>query len=444
MQKNFKEDVMKKLTTVSIILFILIHLILPVYAEAPDIHSPSAILIDAASGRILFEKNIHEKMYPASITKIMTAILALENGSLEDMVTASYDAVMNIELGSSNIGILPDEQLSLKDLLYGLLITSGNECANIIAGHISGSIEEFVTLMNQRAQELGAKNTHFANTNGLHDDNHYTTAYDMSLIAKHAMTIPTFREIVKTVTYELPPTNKTNERRYLSNTNLLINYYKSKKYLYQPAIGIKTGYTTKAGHTLVAAAKQGDMELISVVLGATLEGYTNYSYEDTRNLFKYGFSDFSIQTVVNSNDIVDEVIVKESKNNEHVLLLTQQSLSALLPKDIDKNAIVSQVTLNDTIKAPISKNDILGVISYTYNDQLIGQVNLVADRDVERDPFQVFKSKVIACLSVAWVRYILYALVFIIILRTLDVVLKANRKKRRRLRRVRNVKYMHK
>jgi len=436
---------MKKSIAVFILLFIFtIYAILPVNAQEPEINSPSAILIDASTGRILFEKNIHEKMYPASITKIMTAVLALEKGNLDDMVTASYNSVMSIDAGSSNIGLLPEEQLSLENLLYGLMVNSANEAANIIAEHISGSIDEFVNLMNQRAKELGAYNTHFVNTNGLHDDNHYTTAYDMTLIAKHAMTFPKFREIVQTIIYELPPTNKMKEIRYLSNTNLLINYYKSRKYIYEPAIGIKTGYTSKAGHTLVAAAKKGDLELISVVMCAKLEGNKNYCYEDTIALFQYGFNDFSIQTVVKSNDVVHEVTVEEAKDNQHVLLLTEKSLSALLPDKVDKSLIVPTINLIDEIKAPVKKNVILGSVSYTYQNQLLGEVNLIADRDVESDPILVIKNRLIQFANKKWVKYTGMVILSLFLIRIAVLKLSPARKRSYRRRKVRNYRYIHK
>ncbi|NLY42595.1 MAG: D-alanyl-D-alanine carboxypeptidase, partial [Clostridiaceae bacterium] len=270
-------------------------------AEAPEIDCPAAILIDSASGRILYERNMHQKMYPASITKIMTAVLALERGNLKDMVTASLDAVTSVGPGGSHIGILPGETLSLEDLLYGLMVASANDGANVIGEYISGSMDEFVNLMNQRAIELGAINTHFTNTNGMPDDEHVTTAYDMAMIAKHAMTIPKFREIVSTSYYEIEPTEKYKEKRYLSNTNHLINKYRATKsynYYYEPAIGIKTGYTDQANYTLAGAARKNRIELITVVMGGKAVDGKLQIYEDTIKLLEYGFNNFSTQTIV--------------------------------------------------------------------------------------------------------------------------------------------------
>lgn len=421
----------KKIAIILLILFIVNILSLPVYAQTPSINSPSAILIDSATGRILYEKNAHEKMYPASITKIMTAILALEsNKNLNDIVTASSEAVLSIERGSSNIGILPGEQLTLEQLLYGLLVASANEGANIIAEYIAGSVDEFVKLMNKRAAELGAKNTHFVNANGLHDDDHYTTAYDMALIARHAMTIPKFRELVNTAYYEIPPTEKYKDTRYLSNTNQLINKYRGTKYLYESAIGIKTGYTSKAQHTLTAAAKQNGLELIAVVMGAKLEGTKYYSYEDTINLFEYGFNNFSIQTVVKPGEFIEEVPVLEAKNNERVILQTEQPLEALLPNNIDKSAIEKQVYPLANIKAPISKGDVLGFVTFKYDNQELGRVNLIADRNIEQEPMVIVKNKALSILNSLWLKIPAALLGLLILFSIIMRILRSRRKSR--------------
>lgn len=399
-----------------ITVFFILHaaLIIPVYAEpaSPNIHAPAAILMDSSSGRILYGKNIHDKKFPASITKIMTAILALERGHLEDIVTASPAAIFSIERDSSNIGILIGEQMTLNDLLIGLLIASANDGANVIAEHIAGSTEEFIKLMNQRAKELGALNTQFTNANGLHHDIHYTTAYDVALIARYAMTIPKFREIVKLDCYEMEPTNKYKEKRYFANTNHLVNKYRATNgynYFYAPAIGIKTGYTSQSNHTLAAAAKKENTELITVVLDAMLDASQYYSYIDTINLFEYGFKNFSKQTIVKAEDFIDEVMVNYAKKDQkYVILLADRDLSALLPNNINKESLQKDISVIPQIQAPIQKGEVLGSITYRYkdenNDSILGTVNLVADRNIEKEPLIVVKEKTISIVNSTWLK----------------------------------------
>jgi D-alanyl-D-alanine carboxypeptidase (penicillin-binding protein 5/6) len=412
---------MKKITIIFITIIISFN-ILTVYAEPPKsdmvLNSPSAILIDGSSGRILYDRNAYTQMYPASITKIMTGLLALENSNINDMVTASPTAISSISLDSSNIGMLIGEEMSMEHLLYALLVASANEAANVIAEDISGSIGDFVELMNQRAKELGTKNTHFTNTNGLPNDEHYTTAYDMALIAKQAMTIPEFRKIVATSYYEMPPTNKYSEVRYLSNTNYLINKAHVKpdaNYIYPEATGIKTGWTSKANHTLVASAKKGDLELITVVMGSEKEGNRIYSYEDTIKLFDYGFNNYSIQTIISPGEIVKEVNVLEAKNNENILLLTASHLENLMPKNFNIEEIENKVELKEIV-APIKKGDILGTVTYSYKGFELGKLNLVSDRNVEKEPVDIIKENAFSFIDKPWVKIALYILGAIIIL----------------------------
>ncbi len=414
------------------------------YAESPlEINSPAGILMDSATGKVIYEKNPHMQMYPASITKILTAILALEHGNLNDLITASPDAVLTLPAGSSNIGILPGETLSLEDLLFGLMVASGNETANIIAEYVSGSYDDFIKLMNNKLIELGANNTNFVNPNGLHDDNHFTCAYDMAVITKYAMEMPKFREIVATDYYEIPPTNKYNKIRYLSNTHHLINRYRANSnynYYYKPAIGVKTGFTSKSQHTLVSAANKNEFELIAVVLGANVEGVKINSYEDTINLFEYGFNNYSIQTLVNTNDIVDEANVLHAKNNLKPLLLAETNLKSLLDKNIDKNLIEKETYVNENIKAPVEKGDILGKAIYKYKGEILGEINLISDKNIERDIFLVIISSLLFLLNTIIVKIFLSLLTIYLIT---GLIVKNSRKKKRLAYKRSNVHYIN-
>ena len=428
---------MQKNAAFILIIILLVQLASPLVfaADAPEVNSPAAILIDSLTGRILYEKDIHAKKYPASITKMMTAIIALEEGKdkLNATVTASQNAVLTISYDASNMGTLPGEELTLEQYLYGLMLPSANECGNVIGEYLYGDVNKFVDRMNTRAKELGANDTHFMNPHGLHDDNHYTTAYDMAIIARHAMTIPKFREIVNTPLYEIEPSNKYKEKRYLTNTNLLLSIQRSARYIYKYAIGIKTGYTAKANHTLVAAAKKGDMEVISVVLDAKADGTGNYSYIDTKNMFNYGFENFSLKSVADTRDFTHEAIIPESKDNQHIILQPQSELKVLLPNDANMKQIESsvKVELLPSIKAPIKKGDVLGTASYFYEDKLLGKVNLIADRDVERDLYVVAKNNIFSFFNMLWVKIIIAVFVFFFILRlVLRSIMRRKRRKR--------------
>lgn len=255
-----------------------------------NIYAPCALLIEKSSGDILYQKEAYTAMYPASTVKIMTAILVLENSNLDDPVTVSQNAISLVPKGYVSTDILPGEILSVRTLLYLLLIPSGNDAANVLAEYVGGNIENFASMMNQKAIQIGCKNTNFTNPNGVHDVNMHTTAYDLALMARYAMDIEEFRTIVSTPTFTLPSTNLyPKSDRVFQNSNHLI--HSTSQYYYQYATGIKTGYTNAAQNCLVSSAKVGDVEFIAVILGSTFGNTTNESkFVDAKNLLDFGFT----------------------------------------------------------------------------------------------------------------------------------------------------------
>ncbi len=361
------------------------------YADTPQstnleqnltLYSDAAILIDLATGKVLVEKNSNEKMYPASTTKILTAIIAIENCKLDDKITASYNAVMSIPAGYSNAAIQPDETLSVEDLLNLFLIHSANEAGMILAEHISGSIENFANLMNQKAVEIGCTNTHFTNPSGIHDEEHYSTAYDMALIARYCMQNETFRSIVAKPSCEVAATDKY-EKRYFVNSNDLLR--PSSKYYYEYAIGIKTGFTSYAKNCLISASKKDNMELIAVVLGAqTTEDGKSARYIDSINLFEYGFNNYKFQEIKAQNDIIQEVKIKNAtKETENLQLLLKDSISSIVPINFNLENLDYSVELNENISAPISEGSTLGKITYNI-DGITYTSDLIASHNVEK------------------------------------------------------------
>lgn len=255
------------------------------WPAGPEILSGSAVVMEAETGTVLYDRNMNQRAYPASITKILTAVLAVENCAMNEMVEFSNDAVFSVPRDSSHIAIVPGEFLSVENCLYGLLLASANEVANALAEHISGSMDGFVELMNQRAAELGAVGTHFSNTNGLPDEEHYTTCYDMAMISRAAVGNETFIKIDSTTSYMIPPTNLQVEARPVNSLHpLLINGSRH----YDGCFGGKTGYTSVAGNTLVTFAKRNGVTLICVVMQSDAQNI----YEDSTALLNYGFENF--------------------------------------------------------------------------------------------------------------------------------------------------------
>jgi D-alanyl-D-alanine carboxypeptidase len=320
---------------------------------APELVSDSAIVIDADTGDILYEKDAYSTRYPASITKIMTGLLALENGDLTSTVTFSENAIWGIERDSTHIALDVGEELTLEQALYATLVVSANEAAMGVAEHIAGSIESFADMMNEKAAELGCVNTHFVNPNGLHDDDHYTCAYDMALIARAAIQIDKFREITSTTYYEIPPTNLQTESRYLYQNNKLI--MEGSAYYYEPCIGGKTGFTDQALGTLVTWAEQDGRTLICVVMHTRP---TSCTYTDATALFKYCFSS-SPEPVGNVDDI--------NKNEDADETLDSVTETATVsdmesPENTESEYAVSTDTVSsdeDTTKFKISKRLII-------------------------------------------------------------------------------------
>ena len=254
------------------------------WPQGPAIYAESGILVDLDTQEILYSKNIDKQLYPASITKIMTTLIAIESSSPEDPVTFSQTALDSIEWDSSNIGCRLNETLTMEQCWYAMMLNSANEVCCGVAEQIAGSIDAFVDLMNQKAAELGCTNTHFANPNGLPDENHYTTAHDMALIANAAYENETFRQVFTTRQYEIPPTSQYTETRYLYNHHKMMQ--PDTEYYYEGCLGGKTGYTEAALNTLVTFASRSEKTLLCV----TMRTQGRQVYTDTASLFDYGFS----------------------------------------------------------------------------------------------------------------------------------------------------------
>lgn len=337
-------------------------------AEPPPIEAKAAVLMDAASGRVLYSKNPHLPLPQASTTKITTAILALEKGNLSDLVRVSKEAA---ETPESSIWLEEGEELTLEQLLYALLLQSANDAAAAIAEYIGGTQENFVAMMNQRARELGARNTHYANPHGLDDPNHYSTAYDLALLARYALTLPDFRRIVATPKMTIPWAGHPWER-VLYNRNRLL----AGPDAYPGATGVKTGYTGKAGSCLVGSAKRGDLELIAVVLNSP------NMYQEVRSLLDYGFATFRPKTVVYREQRLAYLPVSRGYA-ERVKVMAEQSVTVAVRPE-EEARLITMVSLPQRLEAPVRQGEVVGRLLVRLGQEEVASVNLVAERSVGR------------------------------------------------------------
>ena len=343
--------------------------------KAPSIIGESAILIEPTTGTIIYEKDPHKKMYPASITKIMTALLAIENCKMNDTVVYSKKNLDSLTAEDSNIQCQVGEKMSVKDCLYALMLSSANETATALAEHIAGSSEAFAKLMNERAKQAGATDTHFANPNGLHDDNHYVTAYDMSMIMKAAIQYPVFLDVIHTTEYTIPANNKRTEPFQSYQRHKMI--FTTSPYYDADVIGGKTGYTDQAGKTLVTYAKRGNVSLISVVMKSN----GDQVFDDTKKLLDYGFDNFNYENVSENDsrfnfDTSNDFISPFSDTISTITV--DKNASILIPKGISFSDLDTDVSFNLT-------DGSFATITYKYGDMVLGTANINYTQSKDND-----------------------------------------------------------
>lgn len=352
------------------------------WPNSPAIQAKAALVMDVNTGTVLIEKNSVEKTYPASITKIMTALIALENAkSLDEIVFFPREAILVSDKDSSSIGMLPGEELTLRDCLHALMLASANEVANAIAIHIGGSIEEFVDLMNQKAKELGCVNTHFNNPNGLHDPEHYTCAVDMAKIGREAIKYEDFKNIAGTRTYIIPETKLMKEKRPIANYHQMINPAKFPQYAYEYCYAGKTGYTREAGMTLVSFAKKGTMNLICVVLKAETR---DAQYVGTSKLFNFCFKRFRMEQAekIKFNYESSEFFSKLKERDPAAKFYTPPASMVVIPKKCDINQIRTEFKFQNINKFSMNEN-VVGEVEYSYNGKSIGTYPLLYNAEDE-------------------------------------------------------------
>ena len=326
------------------------------WPKGPQVYADSAVVMDMESGAVLYAKQSDKKHYPASITKLMTTLVTLENAQLTDKVKFTEDSVSFLQWDDANIGMKPGEEISLKDALYGVLLASANEVSHAVAEsvgaqHLGGDYDSFIAEMNKRAQELGCTNSHWVNANGLHDDEHYTTAHDMALIASNVYQQEEFRKIEESLEYKIGFTNITKEERVFQQNHKML--WPESEYYYEYCKGGKTGYTDQAKTTLVTMADNGNLQLAAVVL----YDYGVDAYNDTRSMFDYVFKNF------------EKVPVTETADTDKIVSFQNRDAYVVVPKGTDLSKVSQEVVLTeDGIRS--------GRIVYTYQGQTVGSADV--------------------------------------------------------------------
>ena len=413
--------------------------------EDPQVNSGAVLIMETDSRNIIYSKNENARVYPASTTKIMTVLLAIEavedgKVNMSDMVTANQSMNYDMVPDGSSAGILVGETMPLQDLLYCAMLASGNDACNVIAEYIGGSIENFIQMMNDRAAELGCVGTHFANTHGLPNENHYTTAWDFAQITLEAMSHSEFVEISDTIEYTVPGTNLSGQRK-LGNTNGLINPNSAlyPGYGYEYAHGIKTGYTSAAGYCLVSTAQKNSVELLCVVMGGVVVdnngavGYSNFL--DSIELYDWGFDNFSFQTVLDANEVVTTAKVTMSSDGDVVALKPQTPITAFLPNDTAKDSFKLDIKVHTgedgvSLQAPINAGDVLGEVSISLDGVNYGTVKLVAASSMELSKLNYIKTALLEFFTQSWVKITAIVLLVLFVLYIIAVILYRRRRRR--------------
>lgn len=402
----------------------------------------TGILIDSASGRVLFEKDSGKRMYPASTTKVMTALLtveAIERGeiALDTQIEVTPEMLKDSDPDGSNMALKEGEILSIDALLKGLMIPSGNDAACALADYIGKSIGGFTDMMNRRAAELGCTDTHFVNPSGLHDDAHYTTAADMAKIARAAMSHDKFRNIADIAHIKIPPTNKTEKERYYINTNGLLSTMRYTNYYFKGANGIKTGHTSKAGNCLVSSAKRDGLEFIGVIFGGK---DVSDSHKDNIEMLDWGFETFTSMRAIGKDDMPCEVRVKLGKSTDSLTLSAAESVNVIVPKGTGADSLELRPNIPDSVSAPIAAGAQIGTISVLLGGEEVGSGVLVATREVQRSFFWPVMAAADALWSNAVTRTIITVLgigviIFILMfIRGMYINIKRSKRKRRKRR----------
>ena len=391
----------RKISAILITVVLLISVcIIPAYAIDygcdVDTSTPCIYLKNLNTGEVILEKEADKVVYPASLTKIMTYLVVTENVDDYDNTTVTIEDSMfnSLDPESSVMGLQQHEgeSFSIRDLLYGMMVASGNDAAWVLAGYVGGTVDQFVTMMNDKASSLGLSNTHFVNPHGLHDDNHYTTAKDLCVITEEAMKDPDFMTICNMTLYK--PKGFDNE---VKTTNYLIDKNQEDgKYFYDFARGIKTGYTSEAGKCLVSSADNGEYQYLMIELGSpySYEENVNYAMIDAKNIYSWCFDNLGFVTLKEQAEVVDTLPVKFVWGDKTTDVIADDGISAFLPKNYSEEDVKMELNLDEYIEAPIKKGEEVGTCTVYFKGEEIGTSKIVASEDINSNITNVIYTKV--------------------------------------------------
>lgn len=401
-----------------------------------EISANAGLLASLDTGEILYSKNISEKIYPASITKIMTAVIILESGlyNPDARITMTQEILdMTLGTGSAVSNLVAGEEITHKDLLHLVLMVSYGDCTLLAAQTFGGSIDGFIEKMNEKAVELGLSGTNYTDPSGLHNENEYTTVEDIYTLTLYALKNETFKAVCETSRYAMPATNMSGPRT-ISTTNLMQD--NTTAFYYQYAKGVKTGYTDQAGRCLVSTASYNGYNYICILMGCPNSLEKRYEFTTSANLYRWAFNNFSFKEVANSENPVCEIPVNLSLDTDFVPLYIEKGFIAVLPNEADQSTVIIDTHLkSESVNAPIKKGDVLGTADIIYAEEVIGTVNLVAGNDVEASKMLVVWDVIKRTLTSVYVKLLLaIAVIAVIIFIILCIRLNINRLRKRRVK----------
>lgn len=444
---------------ITVLLTVTLTVIPSVSAYTPtafEIDAEGALLVNIDTEDILFSKNADKKLYPASLTKLMTALLLYENTEDLDseVITVSEEAIKSLAgTDSSTGGLKIGEKLTARQMLYVLLLSSANDGANAIAEHVAGNVESFCDKMNEKAAALGMTGTHYANAHGLHDLNHYTTVNDMYKLTKAFLAVDVLKEICYTTRYTLAATNLSKTRTYITTNLLLLNNgekctadkYKGEAYYYKYANGVKTGYTDAAGRCLITTASKSGYNYMCILMKCPVYDSAGkkirVEFGDTKALYEWAFGDFTYKTVIGTDEIIGEAPVNLAWDTDYVSVIPTSELSAIVPKVADSSTVTTRIKwYKESFDAPISKGEILGECELLYAGEVLGTVTLQASQNVERSTFMYIGSTAKKVASAVFGSPVFYVFLILLILAVAAfiisiIILNSSKHKRKRKKR---------
>lgn len=406
--------------------------------------------LDDANKKVIYSKNADKKSPPASLTKIATAATALSKKvDLDAKTTVSYNAIHSLDgTGSAMANLIEGEEVTIRQLLYLIMLQSAGDACNVLAEYVAGSINSYMTMVNQWIkEEAKCENTNFVNPVGLDEDNHYSTANDMAKMTLAAMAYPDFKTIATTQTYQMEATNKSDKRKF-THRNSILN--KSTGYYYQYASGIKTGTTEGAGRCVVTTASKDGYQYLCVIMQGLLKDYTadglddNGAFFDATNLFKWAFSNFKFKTVVKEGQVVATVPLKNAKDTDTLQVVPKEGVSSLVPSTLDSTTVIVNVNSDfpKEVKAPVKKGDVIGKGTVVYANENIAEIELIAATDIKLSiPMMIFNT-IKDLLNTVWAKILLVLIILCIIAYIAITIIYNIKRKKKKMRPVKKYRNM--